>query len=149
MEGNKTRVTLYVSQGTDLVELPEVIGRPRQEVEMELAELKIPYAVIPVLADAEPDTIVRCNRNPGDQIDITRSEKVILYVKKDDGEAGESSEEEDNDSEIEKVPSSSRTRPVTIISSSREEASRSSSSSSRWASSKDTSSYPGLLKPRK
>lgn len=148
VEGNKTRVTLYVSQGTDLVELPEVIGRPRQEVEMELAELKIPYAVIPVLADAEPDTIVRCNRNPGDQIDITRSEKVILYVKKDDGEAEESSEEEDNDSEIEKVPSSSRTRPVTITSSSREESSRSSSSSSRWASSKDTSSYPGLLKPR-
>lgn len=148
VEDNKTRITLYVSQGTDLVELPEVIGRPRQEVEMEFAELKIPYAVIPVLADAEPDTIVRCNRNPGDQIDITRSEKVILYVKKDDGSSKESSKEEsDSEPEEEKTPSS-RTRPSVITSSSQTQSSRSSSSSSQRSSSKDASSYPGLLKPR-
>lgn len=146
IEDGKTRITLYVSQGSELVELPEVVGRPRQDVEMELTELKIPYTVISAIMEGDLDTILKCNKNPGDKIDISRGEKVILYVKRDDGSSDSSrDDEEPDDGRSSSSRTSSRERPSSTTSS-REETP---SSSRRTVSTKESSSSDGrLLKPR-
>lgn len=140
VEGSKTRITLYVSEGSELVEMPEVVGKPREEVETLLTELKIPYQPIEVVGNYESGVIVKCNKNPGDKIDITRGEKVLLYVKKEG--FGDSSDSEDE----EEAPRSSRVRSSSR--SSAEDEPSSAASSRKQVTNKETSSYPGMLKPR-
>lgn len=142
MTEGKTRVTLYVSEGSELVEMPEVVGKPIEEVETLLNELKIPYLAVQIIGDYEPGIIIKCNKNPGDEIDITRSEKVLLYVKNEDFEVSRHEEERDEPSSS----TSSRSRPTGKSSS--EEDAPSEASSRRQIPTKDASSYPGLLKPR-
>lgn len=141
VEGSKTRMTLYVSEGSELVEMPEVVGKPREEVETLLTELKIPYQPIEVVGNYESGVIVKCNKNPGDEIDITKGEKVLLYVKKE----GFGDESDSDDSE-EQSPRSSRVRSSAKRSS--EEEPSSAASSRKQVQNKDVSSYPGMLKPR-
>lgn len=145
MKDGKTRVTLYVSEGAKLVKMPEVVGRPLAEVQKELEELKIPYQPIKIVGeDYKVDVVAKCNKNPGDEIDITRAEKVLIYVRMEGDVSSSDGTSSDEEESSEPSTVSSRPRPS---SSSKASSSRIASSSRRSSSSK-ASSYEGNLKPR-
>ena len=96
---NRGRVTIYVSKGPELIEMPAVVGMPIEDAIMALTDLELNYQVIEVYDKSyEPDVIERAEPEPGAQLNKEK-DTVFLYIRKVVMEESSSSEDERDDRE--------------------------------------------------
>lgn len=118
-------VTLYVSKGPEMIEMPDIVGKSIQDATTMLTALGIKFDLIPVHNNSyEPDVIIRVDKPAGTMLDKEK-DSVMVYIK--EGSGLSSDDEEDESSEEEDLgdrPTSSKS------SSSKSSSSKSSSSSS-------------------
>lgn len=94
---NRGRVTIYVSKGPELIEMPAVVGMPIEDAIMALTDLELNYQVIEVYDKSyEPDVIERAEPEPGAQLNKEK-DTVFLYIRKVVMEESSSSEDERDD----------------------------------------------------
>ncbi|MCI8648549.1 MAG: PASTA domain-containing protein [Anaerotruncus sp.] len=108
-------LTLFVSKGPEIIDMPSIIGSPTEDAIELLNGLGIKFDLIPVHNNSyEPNVIVRSDKQPGDKIDVQR-DTIMLYIK-DVGEEDEEEEEDEPSSSSRR--SSSSSRPYRVSSSS-------------------------------
>lgn len=130
-------VTLYVSKGADMVEMPKVIDLPIDEAVQLLESLEINYQIIERYNNSyEPGIVVHTDKPEGTKIDKER-DTVTLFIKK------ESTVEEPTSSEVESIPDMSEP------SDQRDEPSSSSRRGNGVVVIKPSSSSTGLIKKPK
>ena len=104
-EGGK--LTLFVSQGAERIEMPEVVGKEIEEATGLLDGLGIKYNLIPVQNSTyEPDVIVRADREPGTMLDKNR-DTVMLYIR-ESSDKNDDDDDEDDREEDDRSSSSSK-----------------------------------------
>ena len=96
---NMGTVTLYVSRGSQLVDMPDLLGTSLEYAERILEERQILYTVVEQeYEDAEPGLIAETNPEAGEKVRINQ-QRVTLYVPIDSGDGNEDEETSDQERE--------------------------------------------------
>lgn len=83
---NRGRVTIYVSKGPELIEMPAVVGMPIEDAIMALTDLELNYQVIEVYDKSyEPDVIERAEPGAGRPAQQGEGHRVPLHPQGRDG----------------------------------------------------------------
>lgn len=83
---NRGRVTIYVSKGPELIEMPAVVGMPIEDAIMALTDLELNYQVIEVYDKSyEPDVIERAEPGAGHPAQQGEGHRVPLHPQGRDG----------------------------------------------------------------
>lgn len=93
---NRGQVTIYVSKGPELIEMPEVVGMPIEDAIIALTELELNYQVIEVYDRSyKPDVIERAEPDPGTMLNKEK-DTVFLYIRRVVMEESSSEDERDD-----------------------------------------------------
>ncbi|MBE6883518.1 MAG: PASTA domain-containing protein [Ruminococcaceae bacterium] len=82
-KNKKLSITLYVSQGSQYEEMPDLVGSTLDYAMKVLDDMGVYYKVMPIASEeGEPGFVLRTNKGEGEKID-TNVDVIILFVKEE------------------------------------------------------------------
>ncbi len=77
-----TKIEVYISSGTQMVCLPDIIGMPISKAKIIMENNQIPFKTIERFSDSvAKDRVIATSISPGDEVDLSK-DIVIIYVSK-------------------------------------------------------------------
>lgn len=99
---DKSSVTLYVSRGSKMIELPDLVGSNLEYADRILSQQGISYELVEIERPTEQDNVILETQPPANSKIDKDSDIILLYIKKSDGEEPPKEGEENGEAPSEK-----------------------------------------------
>lgn len=97
----RTSVTLYVSKGSEMEPMPNLIGKTAEEAVAQLTGMNKRYQLVEGSSDAvEPGEVFRTDPAAGTELKKDENDLVLLYVAQEQAQSGDEQTEEDDGVQI-------------------------------------------------